>query len=593
MNQQSHITGSGPAHQQGVGLLVFFVVLILAGSAFLLTHTPPESGRVQAENRTSEALASAKQALLAYAVGYYSREEPGRHGILPCPERSTGYNGDGNSSNQCGSRHTNSIGRLPWRHLQIPPPLDGSGECLWYALSGGFYNNPASFMTNDDTPGMFELYDASGNLLAGNTPEDRVVAVVIAPGATLAGQTRSAQTDLPCKQRGDLISSGDYLESFLGINNATVNEATADEVDSFITATGLANNSNLNDRIITISAAEIFDAIKARPELYDDRIAELGLALGQCLTDYAQVAALAIDNAGGGPPGGGPPGGGPPGGGPPGGGPPGGGPPGGGPPGGGPPGGGPPGGGPPGGGGSTLQSCYDDCDAARTLCRLSAVGSENAQCNQDRNSCRDACLNAAGVADFRLPWPAPVNLNSDYREDSNYIGLGDDSQGYSGRLPYDISASSNLIGITEDNLLNAAGSNCNLEDTNPELFTLWQHWKDHWFYVLGSDFAPSLATTPASVCNSNCPQVDGGARQAAILIFSGERINNRLRRTNETEDPDPPLAQSKGNLANYLEGDNLNNYPDNAGNGNYGVNNQNDRLFCINSAMNNVTECTP
>jgi len=548
MNQQAHITGSGPAHQQGAALLVFFVVLILAGSAFLLTNTPPESGRVQAENRTSEALASAKQALLSYAVSYYSRDnDPGRHGILPCPERASAYNYvDGNTSAQCGNEHSNSLGRLPWRTMKMPPPRDGAGECLWYALSGGFYNSPESPMTNDDTPGMFELYDASGNQLAGNTPEERIVALVIAPGVPLAGQTRSAQSDLPCKQRGDLIDSGDYLDSFLGINNATDSDTIEDQVDSFITATGLTNNNNLNDRIITITSAEIFDAIKARPALYDDKIAELGQVLGQCLIGYAQVAALAIDTAAG-------------------------------------------------GGGGGLQTCYDGCNAANNACRLAASSDpEIVACINNRNSCRTTCLNAAGVADYRLPWPAPVNLNSDYRVDDNYIGLGDDSQGYLGRLAFSFPAASGLIGIAEDNLLNETDSDCELEhNQNPELFTLWQHWKDHWFYVLGSDFAPSLAMTPASVCNSNCPQVDGGARQAAILIFSGERINNQLRRSNETEDPDPPLAQSKGSLANYLEGSNLNNYQNDDYNGNYGVNNQNDRLFCINSAMNNVTECTP
>ncbi len=555
-------------HQQGAGLLIFFMVLIIAGSTFLLTHTPPESGRVQAENRTSEALATAKQALLAYAVSYYSRdEEPGRHGILPCPERrSPFHNGDGNSSISCGDRHTNSIGRLPWRHLKIPPPHDGAGECLWYALSGGFYNHWPSYMTNDDTPGMFELYDASGNRLAGNTPEDRVVAVVIAPGLPLAGQNRSSaqNANLPCKQSGDLINNSDYLDSFLGINNAAVNEATADQVDSFITATGLGNSSNLNDRIITISAAEIFDAIKARPALYDEKIRELGLALGQCLIDYARVAAQAINSPGGGPPSG-----------------------------------------PPGGGGPALRDCYDDCSAARSLCLQ--TGTSNRDCNLARRTCRRDCRRGGGGGggatddDYRLPWPAPVDLESDYREDDQYIGLGDASQGYFGRLPYDISASSSLIGITEDNLLNEADSACNLEVNNPEMFTLWQHWKDHWFYVLGSDFAPSLTETPANVCNSNCPQVDGDTRQAAILIFSGERINNlnQLRRTNETENPNPPLSQSKGDLANYLEGSNLGDYPDvpdAAGNGDYGVyddNNHNDRLFCISDDMSNVTECTP
>jgi len=573
MHRPAHITGSNPAHQQGAALLIFFVVLILAGSAFLLTHTPPESGRVQSENRTSEALAAAKQALLAYAVSYYSRdEEPGRHGILPCPERSTGYNGDGNSSNQCGSRDTNSIGRLPWRHLQIPPPHDGAGECLWYALSGGFYNNPASLMTNQDTPGMFELVDASGNLLAGNTPEDRVVAVVIAPGLPLAGQNRSSaqNANLPCKQAGNLIDSADYLDSFLGINNAVVSDgdsdAAKDQVDSFITATGLGNNSNLNDRIITITAAEIFDAIKKRPALYDEKIGELGLALGQCLIDYARVAAVAINSPGGGPPGG------------------------------------PPGG--PGGGGG-LQACYSDCNAARTLCLQ--TGASNRDCNQARQDCRRGCRNGGGGGggggtvddDYRLPWPAPVDLESDYRDDDHYIGLGDDSEGYFGRLPYDISATSDIIGIdldagTPDTLF----SECELDTANPELFTLWQHWKDHWFYVLGNHFEPQLNNTPNNICNNNnaCPQVNN-VRYAAILIFSGERINNQLRRTIETEDPGPPLAQSKANLANYLEGSNFDNYRDTNGDGDYGVydgvNPHNDRLFCINSAVNSVTECTP
>ncbi len=563
MHHSTHITGSTPAHQQGAALLIFFMVLILAGSAFLLTHTPPESGRVQAENRTSEALATAKQALLAYAVSYYSRdEEPGRHGILPCPERASAYNYvDGNSSAQCGNQHTNSIGRLPWRTMKMPPPLDGAGECLWYALSGGFYNSPESPMTNDDTPGMFELYDASGNLLAGNTPEDRVVAVVIAPGLPLAGQNRSSaqNANLPCKQSGDLINNSDYLDSFLGINNAAVNEATVDQVDSFITATGLGNNSNLNDRIITISAAEIFDAIKARPALYDDKIGELGLELGKCLIDYAEVAALAINGPGGGPPGG-----------------------------------------PPGGGGPALRDCYDVCDADRTLCLQ--TGASNRDCNQARRTCRRDCRRGGGGAtddDYRLPWPAPVDLESDYREDDQYIGLGDASQGYFGRLPYDISATSDILGIdldpgTPDTLF----TECNLEDVEPpEMFTLWQHWKDHWFYVLGNHFEPQLNNTPNNICNNNnaCPQVSGD-RYAAILIFSGERINNQLRRTNETEDPNPPLEQSKADLANYLEGNNLDNYKDDNGGGdygNYGANTHNDRLFCINSAVNSVTECTP
>ena len=137
---------------------------------------------------------------------------------------------------------------------------------------------------------------------------------------------------------------------------------------------------------------------------------------------------------------------------------------------------------------------------------------------------------------------------------------------------------------------------CGIEaDPNLEMFHLWQNWKDHWFYVVGRDFAPDASDAPSVPC-TNCPQFDGGARYSALLIFSEQRINNQLRRTDETEDPALINIKSKAELANYLEGNNLFNDGDPDGNGNYDSINSNDRLFCVPQDMTppaTVNECTP
>ncbi len=557
--------------QKGAGLILFFLVLIIAGSVFLLTHTPPDQGRVSGANATSTSLAKAKSALLSYAVSYYLLESTsgishqGIHGLLPCPERPTGYNGEGNSSNQCGTLHTNSLGRLPWKNLDIEPLKDGTGECLWYAVSGGFYNTPRSPMTNDDTPGMFQVYNQNGSITHGATPEDRVVAVVIAPGGPLSGQNRGTSVPgNPCKFNGDTILAANFLDNLMGINNADVNEVSKDTIDAFIQDNGLKENTLLNDRIITITAGEIFDAIKSNDSYYSDKIQQLGLELGQCLIDYAESVAITPASC------------------------------------------------------PSLEGCDTDCENAYAICMASAsTKPEENVCKNTRKTCLKSCKSdckgtgkppkgpktkkgppvtppgggggGGSVTYYRLPWPAPVDLAADYRVNSSYIDQSDATNGYLGRLPYDISNSSTTIGIpSTDNIF----IECDLATLNPELYDLWQHWKDHWFYVVGEDFAPTASSDPPDPC-TECPSFDGGTRYAAILLFSGERQPYQLRRVDETETPDPAFADSKANIANYLEGTNDDNYQDATGNGNYNGSGNNERLFCIEADMSTVSECTP
>ena len=547
-----------PYKQRGVGLIIFFLALILAGSVFLLTHIEPEQGRVVGEAKTSRSLAAAKQALLSYAASFYLLQSNhlGRHGILPCPEIATSAS-EGSQINMCEGANISSLGRLPWKTLDIQPLKDSAGECLWYAVSGGFKNNPASLMTNDDTPGMFRVFKEDGTLLMGDTAENRVAAVIISPGKPLPGQARpNATANSTCMVTRDVAENAvtNYLDNHRGITNASVDTANEDEIDTFITASGLSDNPGLNDRIITITTDEIFDAIKKSTALYDDKIGALGDALGKCLANYAVAGATTSSNP------------------------------------------------------STcpgLQGCRIDCQNASQICHAAATtGPEHKQCNDERKACRDQCdadcasSGGSGSTNYHLPWPAPVNLNpQDFREDDSYddldqAGVTDPTtgQGYLGRLP----------NITDDSLLDNPGSDpnifttCDLETSSPEMHTLWQHWKDHWFYVVGEEFSPT-GTNGSPSC-TNCPQLNGGTRYAAILIFSDERTNTQLRRSNKTEDPDPALDDSKADIENYLEGSNFNNYPDGSGNGNYGVNNVNDRLFCIKEDLSDpdpVIECTP
>ena len=48
------------------------------------------------------------------------------------------------SSDTCVQPDAFSIGRFPFRTVGLPKLLDGSGNCLWYAVAGRYKNNPDS-----------------------------------------------------------------------------------------------------------------------------------------------------------------------------------------------------------------------------------------------------------------------------------------------------------------------------------------------------------------------------------------------------------------------------------------------------------------
>jgi len=354
--------------QQGAALIAMFMAIIASGAVFLLSEKTPNNGRVATENKTTESLSIAKNAIIDYAVAYYFSTSKGDHGFLPCPETNNST-AEGSSVLNCaigGSRHVNQLGRLPWRSLQIPVLKDAAGECLWYAMSGSFSPSPRALMLNDDTPGMFQVINENAQIAKGTSTENRVVAVIMAPGIPVNGQTRPGSTaNIPCKVPRNLASASNYLETFQGISNTSVDDINPDMIDQFIARSNFSENTSFNDRLITITSKEIFDAIKSNKAAYDDKIKILGETLGQCIIDYAQAAASSTTLC------------------------------------------------------ANITTCYLDCKNARSLCLASASsGPEIASCQKDHATCRSNCRN--NCLTYHLPWPAPVNLNNDYRINTNY-----------------------------------------------------------------------------------------------------------------------------------------------------------------------------
>ncbi|MFZ2541536.1 MAG: hypothetical protein WAW75_07140, partial [Gallionella sp.] len=175
--------------QHGAVLMVMLVIMV-AGVATVFVGGLSSSTLKNARQETSTtALVQAKEALIGYAVAYGDANANKTHGYLPCPDvNEAGITPEGIEHGNCGATDANTIGRLPWKSLGLPPLQDGAGECLWYAVSGTYKNNPkTSSMMNWDNTGKLKVFSTDGNEIAA----DEIVAVVIAPGSTSFNNTPS------------------------------------------------------------------------------------------------------------------------------------------------------------------------------------------------------------------------------------------------------------------------------------------------------------------------------------------------------------------------------------------------------------------
>ncbi len=279
-------------NQRGVALLLFLVVLIAIAGTFVSNLLGMKAAEVTQKkiDHDYEVLRKAKQALLSYAVEYsLTTNNYADMGRLPCPDlRTTGSATTGVQDSPCGSRHVNSVGFLPWKTLGVDSLRDSSSECLWYVVSGDYKTGPNARMRNEDSNGLLQVQDDNGQLYHGANPDDRPIALIIAPGGILQGQSH-----LPDCQGNS--NEANYLESGGSVTYTTDHASIADKIWTYVygTASSRLENSAFNDKMVWITKDDYWDAIKALNALDTSiplpgsEIEQLTADLAQCFTAYA------------------------------------------------------------------------------------------------------------------------------------------------------------------------------------------------------------------------------------------------------------------------------------------------------------------
>jgi hypothetical protein len=236
-----------------VFLLIVLVLLLIGGIMFFVSAGGHgvSSAKIDRDQITLDALAAAKNALLAYTISRDDYSSSSRPGEFPCPTTvppdDPSY---GKANTSCNS--IPKIGRIPWRTLGIPEPRDAYGEPLWYSLSSNF--KPSTTVAiNSNSLGQLVVYQASET-----TPlESQAVVVVFAVGPPVTGQNRSAAIAL-CPNTGTAIAqnvcASNYLEAYSGKNNAT---------DSGPFTLGKISDM-FNDRVALITTADFIPKIEDR-----------------------------------------------------------------------------------------------------------------------------------------------------------------------------------------------------------------------------------------------------------------------------------------------------------------------------------------
>lgn len=230
---------------RGHALLLMVMLLAAAAMSFLLELLAGNSDQLRRRQATTDAIAEARQAIIAWSVtqGDLGRSDA-RPGNLPCPDRDDDGDDDGN----CSAGGGTTIGRLPWRTLAIAEPRDGNGDRLWYVVDDAFRRaNLKRAATNSDTVGMLTTLESSG--AAANARNDRVAAVILAPGAPLPAQERGSAP----------VAAANFLEPAAGANNAST-------IGPFINGPVFDPDGKtlVNDRTLAIATSELFKAVEVR-----------------------------------------------------------------------------------------------------------------------------------------------------------------------------------------------------------------------------------------------------------------------------------------------------------------------------------------
>lgn len=258
--------------QSGAALLAMLLILMLFAVTYTVrffqgTALAERNARLRIDH---VALNHAREAVIGSAITYRDTHPNEVFGHLRCPDLT---NEKGEAAAPCGARDLSSLGRLPWKTLGLPALRDHAGECLWYAVSGRAKNNPKTTVFNWDTTGQFIVRDAAGNILAGASPHQRPLALILAPGFASGGQIRpypssASPTPNPPSECGGSASAAGYLES-IGDAQGDITPITLSAAQT-PAAPATANNNHNNDTAAWISSDDIFRRIMRRRDFGQD-----------------------------------------------------------------------------------------------------------------------------------------------------------------------------------------------------------------------------------------------------------------------------------------------------------------------------------
>ncbi len=288
--------------QRGLGLLLTFVVLMLAASYFLVGYLSPASLRSERHRQSQELLYSARDALLAYSLSASGASQ--RPGDMPRPDvisdtpATRNYNGDSETGCYDATRlnglplqtdedtgaKLRCLGRLPWRTLGLSYAAfsenDVTGVMPWYAVSANLAApNCLEFLNSDILAFSYISFICPEKLLgtpislpypwltvrdaAGAVLSNRVAVVVIMPGPAINGQSRPTSPNL--------AGANQYLDATTVTVTGVTTEcpsppcilsfSNADLDNDFIQA---AASETFNDRLLYITIDELMSKLEDR-----------------------------------------------------------------------------------------------------------------------------------------------------------------------------------------------------------------------------------------------------------------------------------------------------------------------------------------
>lgn len=243
--------------QHGMVLMALLICLVLGSMAWLIGTLENLTQLNRRDQHSARTLGEVKRVLLGRAA-----MDASLPGSLPCPDS----NGDGSADLLAGNDCPSYLGRVPYRTLGIPEPLDGEGETLWYAISRNFRDDDSNAINSD----------SKGDLnLSGVRNEAGVAALLFAPGSPLPGQNRATGVE-PCPTSGSTWPGTLCATNYLEDSNARLNTRSARNLEF----RQLTRTAAFNDQILPIHSQELLQLTGKR----------IGREIKSCLDDYAAAS---------------------------------------------------------------------------------------------------------------------------------------------------------------------------------------------------------------------------------------------------------------------------------------------------------------